>query len=58
MAPSGSIVLAKREANAKSLLVRAPVTEIKQHVRPYTQSVTDELFLMIFSFVLLWTGTG
>ena len=42
---STSIVLAEREANAKWLRVRPPVTETKQHVRCYAQSVTDEPFL-------------
>jgi hypothetical protein len=42
---STSIILAKREANAKWLRVRPPVTETKQHVTHYAQSVTDEPFL-------------
>ena len=42
---SPSILLAEREATAKWLQVRLPITKTKQHVRPYAQSVTDEPFL-------------
>jgi hypothetical protein len=36
---------AEREANAKWLRGQAPRTETKRHVRPYTQSITDQPFL-------------
>ena len=51
-----STVLAEREAIAKWLQVRLPITQTKQQVRPYTQGVTDEPFLNRVSQVRILPG--
>jgi hypothetical protein len=50
------IILAKREANAKSLLCQTTVTEKKQHVEHHMQSVTDNPFLNRVSQVRILPG--
>ena len=42
---------AKREAIAKWLQVRLPITETKQHIRPFIQPVTDQPSLWVAGHV-------